>query len=176
MTAPEAFRAARDFLLRHRDDYEAAYRDFRWPELDRFNWALDWFDAYAAGNDATALWIVDDDGGEVRHTFAEMAERSNRVANFLRARGVRRGDRVLLMLPNVAPLWEAMLACIKLGAVVVPATTPLTPDDLRDRFDRGGVRHVLTDPGGTAKFAELDGGYTRLVAGGDAPGWTRFED
>jgi acetyl-CoA synthetase len=176
MTAPDAFRAARAFLLEHREDYDAAYRDFRWPALDRFNWALDWFDAYAAGNDATALWIVDDEGGEVRWSFAEMAERSNRVANFLRGLGVRRGDRVLLMLPNVAPLWEAMLACIKLGAVVVPATTQLTPDDLRDRFGRGGVRHVLTDPGGTAKFAELGGGYTRLVAGGDAPGWTRFEE
>src|SRR3954452_3273235 len=176
MTAPDAFRAARDFLLEHREDYDAAYADFRCPALDRFNWALDWFDAYAAGNGATALWIVDDDGSEVRYTFAEMAGRSNRVASFLRGLGVRRGDRVLLMLPNVAPLWEAMLACIKLGAVVVPATTQLTPDDLRDRFARGGVRHVLTDPGGTAKFAELGGGYTRLVAGGDAPGWTRFED
>jgi acetyl-CoA synthetase len=176
MTAPDAFRAARDFLLRHRADYEAAYRDFRWPALDRFNWALDWFDAYAAGNERTALWIVDDGGGEVRYTFAELAERSSRVASFLHAQGVRRGDRVLLMLPNVAPLWEAMLACIKLGAVVVPATTQLTPDDLRDRFDRGGVRHVLTDAGGTAKFAELEGDYTRLVAGGDVPGWARFED
>jgi acetyl-CoA synthetase len=177
MTAPEAFRAARDFLLRHRDDYRTAYRDFRWPELDRFNWALDWFDAYAAGNDATALWIVDDDGGEVRHTFAEMAERSNRAANFLRGLGVRRGDRVLLMLPNVAPLWEAMLACARLGAVVVPATTQLTADDLRDRFDRGGVRHVITDAAGAPKFDEVDGDYTRIVAGGGAPaGWTRWED
>jgi len=176
MNSAEQFRAARDFLLRRREDYAAAYGGFRWPALDRFNWALDWFDAFAAGNGQTALWIVDDGGAEVRYSFAEMAERSNRVANFLREQGVRRGDRVLLMLPNVAPLWEAMLACIKLGAVVVPATTQLTPDDLRDRFDRGGVRHVLTDPGGTAKFAELDGGYTRLVAGGDAPGWTRFED
>jgi acetyl-CoA synthetase len=177
MTAPEAFRAARDFLLRHRDDYETAYRDFRWPELDRFNWALDWFDAYAAGNDSTALWIVDDDGGEVRHTFAEMAERSNRAANFLRGLGVRRGDRVLLMLPNVAPLWEAMLACARLGAVVIPATTQLTADDLRDRFDRGGVRHVVTDGAGAPKFDEVDGSYTRIVAGGGAPeGWTRWED
>ena len=177
MTAPEAFRAARDFLLRHREDYGAAYRDFRWPELDRFNWALDWFDPYAAGNDAAALWIVDDEGGEVRYTFAEMAERSSRVANFLRAQGVRRGDRVLLMLPNVAPLWEAMLACIKLGAVIIPATTQLTPDDLRDRFARGGVRHVITDAAGAPKFDAVEGDYTRIVAGGDAPeGWTRFED
>ncbi|HEX6747180.1 MAG TPA: AMP-binding protein [Longimicrobium sp.] len=177
MTAPEAFRAARDFLLRHREEYDTAYRDFRWPELDRFNWALDWFDPYAAGNERTALWIVDDEGGEVRLSFAEMSERSNRVANFLRAHGVRRGDRVLLMLPNIAPLWEAMLACIKLGAVIIPATTQLTPDDLRDRFERGGVRHVLTDAAGAPKFEAVEGDYTRVVAGGGAPaGWARFED
>ena len=177
MTAPEAFRAARDFLLRHREDYDTAYRDFRWPELDRFNWALDWFDPYAADNERTALWIVDDEGGEVRLSFAEMAERSNRVASFLREHGVERGDRVLLMLPNVAPLWEAMLACIKLGAVIIPATTQLTPDDLRDRFERGGVRHVLTDAAGAPKFEAVEGDYTRIVAGGGAPaGWARFED
>ncbi|HEX8905368.1 MAG TPA: AMP-binding protein, partial [Longimicrobiaceae bacterium] len=177
MTAPGAFRAARDFLLAHREDYETAYRDFRWPELGRFNWALDWFDAYAAGNQQTALWIVDDEGGEVRYSFAEMAERSNRVANFLREHGVERGDRVLLMLPNVAPLWEAMLACIKLGAVIIPATTQLTADDLRDRFERGGVRHVLTDAAGAPKFEAVEGDYNRIVAGGDAPaGWARFEE
>src|SRR3954462_1518814 len=108
MGPTDTFSRARDLLFAERDDYGAAYGGFRWPALDRFNWALDWFDAYAAGNDRPALWIMDDEGGEVRYSFAEMAERSNRVANFLRARGVRRGDRVLLMLPNVAPLWEAM--------------------------------------------------------------------
>src|ERR1043165_3238286 len=177
MTAPMAFRAARDFLLRTREDYDTAYRDFRWPALDRFNWARDWCDPYAAGNERTALWIVDDEGAEVRLSFAEVAERSSRVAGFLYAHGVERGDRVLLMLPNVAPLWEAMLACIKLGAVIIPATTQLTPDDLRDRFDRGGVRHVITDAAGAPKFDVIDGDYTRSVAGGDAPDqWTRFED
>ncbi|HET7461238.1 MAG TPA: AMP-binding protein [Longimicrobium sp.] len=176
MSTPAAFGHARDFLLAHRDDYAAAYAGFRWPELDHFNWALDWFDAHAAGNHALALWIVDDDRGEVQLTFAELSERSSRVANFLHTLGVRRGDRVLLMLPNVAPLWEAMLACVKLRAVIIPATTQLTPDDLRDRFDRGGVKHVLTDAAGAEKFASLPGGYTRLVAGGEVEGWTSFED
>lgn len=176
MSTPAAFSHARDFLLAHRDDYPAAYAGFRWPELDRFNWALDWFDPHAAGNHALALWIVDDDGGEVQLTFAELSERSSRVASFLHTLGVRRRDRVLLMLPNVAPLWEAMLACIKLGAVIVPATTQLTSEDLRDRFDRGGVKHVLTDVAGTEKFTSLPGAYTRLVGGGEVEGWTAFED
>src|SRR4029079_7920382 len=84
-----AFLAARDFLIAHRDDYAAAYAGFHWPALDHFNWALDYFDRYAQGNDRTALWVVNDDGGETKLTFAELAERSNRAANFLRGAGVR---------------------------------------------------------------------------------------
>src|SRR5215471_19658782 len=110
MTGAQAFLAARDFLLKHGTDYETAYRDFRWPELDEFNWALDYFDPMAAGNQRTALWIIDESGAETKLTFQEMAERSNRVANYLRAHGLKRGDRVLLMLGNEAPLWDTLLA------------------------------------------------------------------
>ena len=138
-----AFIEARDFLLAHCDDYQRAYRDFRWPALDRFNWALDYFDPMAQGNNRPGLWIVDEAGGETKLSFAEFAERSSRAANHLRALGVGRGDRLLLMLGNVAPLWECMLAAIKLGAVIIPATTLLNRDDLADRFARGRVRHVV---------------------------------
>src|SRR5487761_2737625 len=143
MTA-DSFKAARDLLLAHREDYAAAKRDFRWPVLDRFNWALDWFDGELASGplaDSPALIITGD--GAARLSFAELSARSNRVANGLRARGVKRGDRILLMLGNVVPLWEVMLAAMKLGAVVIPATTLLTADDLEDRFGRGRARHVV---------------------------------
>ena len=168
MSAAE-FLKARDFLFAYRTDYDAAYRGFRWPVLDRFNWALDYFDPMARGNGDTALWIVNEGGGEERLTFAEIAERSNRVANHLRRLGVGRGDRVLLMLGNVVPLWEVMLAAMKLGAVVIPATTLLSRDDLVDRFDRGRARHVVTGTEHTAKFADLPGDYTRIAVGGAAP-------
>jgi acetyl-CoA synthetase len=172
----EAFLAARDFLFAHRRDYDIAHRDFRWPVLDRFNWALDYFDRMAYGNDRPALWIVDEVHGEAKISFAEMVERSGRVANWLRGLGVRRGDRILLMLGNVVPLWEVMLAAMKLGAVVIPASTLLTPDDLIDRFARGRVRHVVTSSDNTAKFADIPGDYTRIVAGGEAAGWQRYAD
>ena len=170
-----AFVLARDFLLRQREDYRTAYRDFVWPQLDRFNWALDYFDAIARNNAQPALWLVEEDGGEVKLSFAALSERSNQVANALRALGVRRGDRILVMLGNVAPLWECMLAAMKLGAVIVPATTLLTPADLNDRFARGRVRHVIATTEAAAKFADLPGDYTSIVVGGEAAGWIPFE-
>jgi acetyl-CoA synthetase len=170
-----AFFEARDFLLAHREEYERAYRDFRWPVLDRFNWALDYFDSMARGNDRPGLWIVDEGGGETKLSFAELAKRSSRVANHLRALGVRRGDRLLMMLGNVAPLWECMLAAMKLGAVIIPATTLLNRDDLVDRFARGRVRHVVTSADNAGKFADLAGDYTRIAVGGAAAGWHSWE-
>ena len=133
------FISARDFLLRHREDYAVALCDFAWPKLDRFNWALDYFDPMARNNAQPALWLVDEDGSEVKLSFTALSGRSNQVANALRGLGVRRGDHILVMLGNVAPLWECMLAAIKLGAVIVPATTLLTPVDLNDR-DRKSTR------------------------------------
>jgi acetyl-CoA synthetase len=170
-----AFLEARDFLLSCREDYDKAYRDFRWPELDRFNWALDYFDLLGAGNERPALWLVEEGGAETRLSFAALAERSNRVANHLRALGVKRGDRVLLMLGNVAPLWECMLAAMKLGAVMIPATPLLTRDDLLDRFQRGRVRHIIASADNTANFSELPRDITRIAVGGAAPGWRRYE-
>ncbi|MFJ9038149.1 AMP-binding protein [Streptomyces sp. NPDC102406] len=182
MTTPqsptEQFRTARDFLLRHAQDYEAAYEGFAWPRPDRFNWALDWFDVIADGNGRTALHIVEEDGDEARFSFDTLRRRSNQVAGWLRAQGVRPGDRVLLMLGNQVELWEVMLAAMKLRAVVIPATPLLGPADLTDRVERGRARHVVVRPEDVAKFAEVPGEYGRIVVGAGAPvqGWLSYED
>ncbi|MFJ9811710.1 AMP-binding protein [Streptomyces sp. NPDC101158] len=173
--ATEKFRAARDFLLQHRSDYDTAYAGFAWPRPERFNWALEWFDVIAAGNDRTALHIVEEDGSETRLSFAEMSDRSNRVANWLRAQGVGAGDRMIVMLGNQVELWETMLAAMKLRAVVIPATPLLGPADLRDRVERGRARHVLVRAEDTAKFADVPGAYTRIAVGGDGSDWLGYE-
>ena len=178
------FQDARSFLLKHRSDYDAAVKGFRWPDPAPFNWALDWFDAELASNpeskDRPALWIVDAGSDrETKLSFAELSCRSNQVANFLCAQGLRRGDHLLLLLGNVVPLWETMLAAMKLGIVVIPATTLLTPDELRDRLDRGKARAVVATHDQVAKLAGLGGdGLVRVVVGATAKqeGWLQFED
>src|SRR6267154_1097895 len=178
-----SFQEARAFLLRHRTDYDKAVADFRWPDPAPFNWALDWFDAELAGNadskDRTALWIVDAGSDkQTKLSFAALSSRSNQVANFLRAQGLKRGDHLLLLLGNVIPLWETMLAAMKLGVVVIPATTLLTPDELRDRLDRGRARVVVASEDQVAKFADLGGNHLiRVVVGASSrhAGWRSYE-
>ncbi|MDP9614214.1 MULTISPECIES: AMP-binding protein [Streptomyces] len=171
------FRVARDFLLGHREDYAAAYEGFRWPRPERFNWALDWFDGIAGrSGDRTALHIVEEDASEIRLSFEELRRRSNRAANWLRDRGVRAGDRIVVMLGNQVELWETALAAMKLRAVVIPATPLLGPLDLADRIERGRARHVVVRAGDTGKFADVAGDYTRIAVGGAPEGWLAYED
>ncbi|THA46011.1 AMP-binding protein [Streptomyces sp. A1136] len=176
-SATAQFLAARDFLLERRGDYEAARAGFTWPRPERFNWALDWFDHIATGNGADALRIVEEDGTSRGVSFGELSVRSDSAANWLRAQGVVAGDRVLVMLGNQRELWEVMLAAMKLRAVVIPATPLLGPADLRDRVERGQVRHVIVRAEDTGKFDEVPGTYTRIAAGAGVPtGWRRLED
>jgi len=170
------FLQARDFLLQHRTDYDFAVRNFRWPELGPFNWALDYFDPMARGNTRPALRVLDEKGAETILSFEDLSARSNQVARFLGSLGVRRGDRILLMLGNEVPLWETLLAAMKLGAVVIPAATLLETEDLRDRFERGQVRHAVAGAAYCPKFAALGDGFTRIAVGGEVPGWRPFDD
>ena len=174
MSGTTEFLKARDFLLAHRADYQHAYRDFRWPHLDDFNWALDYFDRMAQENSRPALSVLDESGVKTTLSFSELSRRSNQVARFLRRHGVGRGDRILLMLGNEVQLWETLLAAFKLGAVIIPAAPLLEKEDLRDRLDRGQVRHAVAGAPYCARFDELAGGYTRIVAGSELPGWRRW--
>ncbi|MDR3524094.1 MAG: AMP-binding protein [Acetobacteraceae bacterium] len=168
-----SFAQARDFLLAHRTDYATAYAGFEWPNPDEFNFAIDWFDGVLAKGEQgkrSALRIVGAGAADV--SFAELSARSNAVANGMRDLGVRRGDRILLMLGNVVPLWETMLAAMKLGAVVVPATTLLTADDLAERVARVRARFVITAAADVDKIANVDA--VRITVG-PAAGCIEFD-
>lgn len=176
MDSGKAFIDLRERILggRHAGDRNPP-ADLRWPDLPRFNWARDYFDRIAADNDAPALKVVDDAGHEEAVSFAALSRRSHQVAAFLSALGVRPGDRLLIMLGNVVPLWEAMLAAINLGAVIIPATTLLQRADLEDRLVRGRVRAVIADGAHAALFEGLAGAPIRISVGREVPGWHSFE-
>lgn len=176
MDGGNAFIELRDRLLREGIPHEKALQSFHWPTISHFNWASDYFDRVAAGNDRPALRVVDDAGRDQVLSFAALARRSNQVANFLASQGVGPGDRVLIMLGNVVALWETMLATIKLGAVMIPATTLLQRADLEDRLTRGRVRAVVTDRALAKHFDGLPGAPIRISIGGTVPGWSEFED
>lgn len=172
----DRFIAARDQLLRLRGDLTRAEREFRWPRFEEFNWARDYFDVIAQDNHEPALRVVSVSGTEQSLSFAQLARRSSQVANFLAAQGVGPGDRILLMLANVVPLWETMLAAIRLGAVIIPATTLLERAELRDRLERGNARAVVTSSQLADRFAGLEAGAVRIAVGEAQPGWLSYGD
>ena len=159
MDSLSSFLATRKQLLDLRSNYQAAYEQFRWPVMEEFNWALDYFDTRSDSiGERVALRLVEEDGSSQAITYAEMTARSNQVANFLRELGVRRGDRVLVVLGNQVALWETFLAAMKLGAVIIPATTLLAPVDLKDRLSRGQVRCIVAASSQAKKFKAIPGG------------------
>jgi len=176
-TAVAEFLAARDFLLDARGDYARAYAEFRWPEPEQFNWALDYFDGVLAveRGEQEGLRLIEDDGSVAGYSFAELSRRSSQLAGWLQSQGVSRGMRVLLVLGNQVELWESMLACIKLGAVIIPATTLLSEADLADRLDRGAVGAVIARSDLTAGFGAV-GGWLPVAVGEAAPGWISYQD
>jgi acetyl-CoA synthetase len=182
MTVTDDFRTARDQLLALRNDYGQARDSFQWPRFKEFNFALDWFDSLAA-DPATgtkpALVIVEQDGSATRRSFADLSASSNRAANWLRSQGVRRGDRMIIMLGNQVELWELMLAGIKLGIVLIPTTTLMGPADLKDRVERGEAAWAAVGSSNIAKFADVPGTY-RLIevgaAGTGGPGVLQYSD
>jgi acetyl-CoA synthetase len=140
-----------------------------------FNFATDVIDRWARERpDAPALWCVSGStGAEQKFSFREVSALSRQAATLLRSSGVRRGDRVLIMLPRVPQWWIGMLGLIRLGAVPVPGTLLLTARDVAYRLGSARVTAVLTDSEGVAKVGGFEG--TRLLVGGQRPGWIDFD-
>ncbi|MFJ1732946.1 AMP-binding protein [Streptomyces sp. NPDC088254] len=169
------FRAARDLLLDLREDHDAAVERFRWPRFEHFNWALDWFDVTAHEHeDRLALLVDTDEGSTVGVTYAELARRSDQVANWLRSVGVQRGSRMIVMLDNQQELWETLLAGMKLGAVIVPTYTTVSAPDLADRVARAGVSHLVTTAAVASRIGPAHSDLTRIAVGPEQPDWLPY--
>ena len=174
MNATEQYRAARNRLMAL-EPTEVA-EEFVWPRFEHFNFGLDWFDAL--GQDPVRAHqpalIVTEDAGTTRLTFAELSARSTQVAAWFQSLGVSRGDKFMMMLDNEVELWEAMLAAIKIGAVILPTTVMLNSEALASRIQRASVNWVLTNQQNINKFADLaahgvDPSTLGLVVTGDQP-------
>ncbi len=177
--AHAAFRRGRDLLLDLRADHEAARRAFSWPRMTHFNWALEWFDVIAHDNRRTALELIGPDGRDQRISYQDLATRSDQLANWLTHVGVRRGDRVLIVLGPQVELWETLLACLKTGAVAIPTYTSLTRTEASDRIGRGRVRHVICRSELAPLFASCGPGphtpLTRIAVGAHVDGWHPYD-
>ncbi len=165
-------------MLQHRGEYELARTSFSWPEMPVYNFATEWFDGLAEEDpDGLALWVIDPDD-ETKLTFRELADSSIAAAHFLTDLGLRRGDRILVVLGNCVPLWEIMLAAIRVGAVIIPATPQLSAKDLEDRVERGDARLLVAGSGELAKFEGLQPPLGRILIGAHpAPveGWIPYD-
>ena len=172
-----AFLRARDYLL-NVPNYREAKMHFVWPELTEFNWALDYFDTLAERCDNPALLYVDDKRTERRLSFQALKERSNKAANFLRSLGLVKGDRILLMMPNCPELFEVLIGAMKIGCVIIPASTLLTAEDVRDRIERGNVKCVVTNSELTTTIDRAipvaANSISKISLGGNSSGWVDF--
>ena len=162
-------------MPRHRmDDYERTFARHALETPATFNFGTDVVDAWARDPARLALIWCDAEGNERRLTFDEVARAGNRVANRLAARGVAKGDRVIVMLPRV-PEWQiALTACLKLGAVPIPCITMLTERDVAWRVGHSGAVAAITVAGETGKFGDAAGLRARIAVGSPgptAPGW-----
>jgi acetyl-CoA synthetase len=170
------FRAAAEFLQRNRRSYDRAVREFRWPAARHFNWALEWFDVVAEQTGGPALTLLDASGSATDVSYPEMAARSDTVAVWLARLGVRRGERVLLVLDARRELWECMLACLKLGAVIVPAYSSLTVREAHDRVRRGRIAHLICGAPQAAAFTGITVPGVRVAVPGDVAGWADYAE
>ncbi|WP_336660344.1 AMP-binding protein [Leucobacter sp. USHLN153] len=180
------FFSARDELLARAGEPQRQREDFSWPDVGpTFNWAHDVFDVIAAGNHTPALWIAEEDGSELKRTFAQLKQRSDQVANWMTSIGAKRGDVAMLMLGNRVELWEIMLAAMKIGVVLLPTSVVLGSQELVDRVERGTVRWVFAAAEDAVKFREVPGDYRGIGVGFDAAtddqraslfDWERYEE
>lgn len=176
MSFRSEFEQARDFLILHRADYDYAFNNFKWPQLENFNWALDYFDSMAEGNTKTALWLVDENGKDEKYTFQEISQRSSQVANYLRKLGLRKGDHLLLMLGNDVAHWEITLAAMKMGVILVPASPVLSTEELEDRLVRGEIKGIVTTKQETSRFNITASGILKVSIDGAVSGWSDFAE
>ncbi|QNQ91069.1 AMP-binding protein [Corynebacterium poyangense] len=159
----EKYLSIRNYLIENAENYDKVRSEFKWPQFDTFNFVTDWFDYLADHPDfaqSEALVICEEDGTSCRRTYKDLAERSRQLARWLTDQGVKRGDRMMLMLNNQVELWEFLLACVRAGIVINPATVMLGDVDLQHRVEDAKISWVVANDRDAAKFDNVAGDFT----------------
>lgn len=158
-----------------RGSYEDFYADFRWDVPEFFNYGVDIVDRKARENDGPALINLDSSGRVRRYNYSDISELSSRLASGLRAKGLGKGDFIVIMLPRIAEWQIAMIAALKLGAIPIPCIEMLTAADLSYRVRDSGARAVICRAEVTDKFAGLEDQVDIRVSVGATAGWDVFD-
>ncbi len=158
-------------------DYATLHREHCLAVPSTFNFGRDVVDAWAGNADKTALIWCDGTGSERSFTFSDVAQRSNQVANWLTERGIRKGERIIVMLPRI-PEWQiALVGCLKVGVVPIPCITMLTEKDVSYRVRHSGAVGAITMIAEVHKFEACGASFkARLAIGGSGAGWHDYKD
>jgi len=165
------------------ENEDGAMTGLNYANTERYNFAFDTVDALARKNpDKLAMVHIANDMTERRFTFKDFKDASSQCANYFKSLGIKRGDRVMLVLKRHYQFWYAILGLHKLGAIAIPATNQLMEHDFTYRFQAGGVSAILcTADGDTAHQVELAEEVcgmklTKVLVGGKRDGWHDFNE
>ncbi len=169
-----------DLTTPNMTDYDKTYREFTWEVPEYYNFAGDVIDQWAEDPDKLAIWWVDDEGHEEKRTFRQLRDASCRMANVLTEAGIGQGDVVMVILPRNIEWWETFTACIRMGALLAPGTTQLTPKDLDYRANTAQAACIITNAEIAAKFDEVADRCptvkAKVIISEPRQGWTFYTD
>ena len=161
-------------------NYEETRKNFEWGIPENFNFGRDVVDRYAQDRTKLAIFYEDAKGNKARYSFWEVSRMSNRVGNVLREHGVRPGDPILVLLQNVPEWFFTVVACNKIGAIVIPCSDQLRPKDLAYRALHSGARTIISWDAKTPEVNEIRGSCPDLVncicVGEKQEGWLSFDE
>ena len=170
-------------FVRTLEDENGCLKAINFKNEDKFNFAFDCVDAIANNTpDKLAMLHIDKYKNERRFTFNDMKRRSNQTANYFKSLGIKKGDRVMLVLKRHYQFWFSMLALHKLGAIAIPATNQLKEHDFEYRFNSAGVSAIVATADGSVADSVDEAQKTsptlvrKILVGGTRDGWNSFDD
>ena len=174
-------RIYRDFIIPTEEN--GVLKKIAFKNEDKFNFAFDVVDELGKRKpDKLAMLHVSEDGTERRFTFSDIKKESARAANYFKSLGIKRGDRVMLILKRHYQYWFAVIGLHKLGAIAIPAPNQLLEKDLKYRFEAGNVKAILCTADGEVSYEaeraaeQCPNLAHKILVGGTREGWHDFDE